>query len=525
MISNATSFQIPFGGGLNTLSGPLSIANNESPNCKNVHGTLASTLQRRNGNTLIDTALSGTSSNGLFDYWQDSATHFLMDYVDDNLYKMDSVSGSFDGTLDSLTFGTAMSNNVMEFDQFNESGVNYLIMSTHSRDTIQKWTGSGDTTDLSSDADLPAGKYIKSWRGYLFIANVSSYESRAYYNNVSGSVVGATAWDPLDYQDIRTNDGDFITGLAVLKGRLYTFKRYSIHRWTYFGGTPLFGLKTSVTGIGTQSSKTIVNITHPKYGEVLVFLGTDGRFYIFDGSQAVPISTKIEINNGVTEFYLNSLNHDHTDRAVATNYEANHWYMCWVPTGSATTPNWCIVWDYYTDAWWPFNGMNASACTTALSGGTKKLYWAGADDGKLYQGNSGDSDNGTAITANYESKKFDTGDYPMLKAQEYVDLQFKNTPAETIHIYNRSDWVNSWGDAESRSLAGAGFILGSSSALLGTSVLGGSEGVGITIDLPVINHTEQLRFYTSSSNQAWHLYHAAIVAKGIGYGGSGINEN
>lgn len=512
MIDKATNIPIQFGGGLNTLSGPLSIEDNQSSNCKNVHSNITKTLQRLKGYSLLGVTSGNTNGYGLFEYRKDSNTYYLMAYIDTQLYKMDAPSGVLDGNLDSISFGTAMTGDDMEFEQVDEGGVNYLIMGTHSRDKLQKYDGT-TCSDLSADTDTPRPKYIKSWMGYLFCANVAGYESRIYYNDIADAITGDTDWSALDYQNIRTNDGDYITAQAVLKGRLYTFKRYSIHRWTYYGGTPLFGIKSSVTGIGTISSKSVVNITHPKYGEVLVFLAADKKFYIFDGSQVLPISTNIENDNGISEFNLSKLNFDYMYRACAVNDTTMHWYVCWVPTTSYN--NWGVIWDYYTDTWWPFDGQNANCVTSILSGGNRNIYWLGST-GTIYRFNHGNNNNGAVITSVYDTKKFSSGNLPLLKSYKYIELQLKNIPSASINIYHKSDWDSTWGTADSLSLDGGGFILGTS--LLGVGVLGGSFAISRVLDLPIINHSIQFRFGASDLYPSWHICGANMIVDGIGYG-------
>ncbi len=519
MITKDSNFPIPFGGGLNTTSGPLNIADNESPNCKNVCSGVSGTIQRRNGYSTLGGASMGeanTDGNGVYDYWTDENTHYLMAYIGTSLYKTDSVGGSFDGVMDAVTFGTAMSNNYMEFEQFNVSGTNYLIMATHGRDKLQKYDGT-TCTDLSTDADMPKPKYIKQWMGFLFCANLSGYESRVYYNTSSGNISGSTDWSSTKFEEIRTDDGDFITGQAVLKGRLYTFKRYSIHRWTYYGGTPLFGIKTAVSGIGAVSSKSIININHPKYGDILVFLGADGRFYAFDGSNVVPISAKIENDNRVSEFNLSKINRTNATKACAVDYKEKHMYMCWAPTG--TNNNWCISWDYYNDAWWPLQGINARSCGVGESGGKHLVYFM-VDTGSVYVFDSGNSDGSSNISAVYDTKNFNYGNQTMLKGHRYIELQLKNIGSYSLNLQHRSDWVTSWGDAASLSMYGDGFILGDDvNGVLGTSQLGGNTGTMRTEDLPIISHSEQFRFSTNNTNPAWQVYAADIVLGATGYGG------
>ena len=55
--------------------------------------------------------------------------HYLICYLDGTLYKIDVSGSAFDGNLDAITFGSAMSDDIMEFEQFNDAGTNYLLMS------------------------------------------------------------------------------------------------------------------------------------------------------------------------------------------------------------------------------------------------------------------------------------------------------------------------------------------------------------------------------------------------------------
>lgn len=515
MILNAVNIPLQFNGGLNTQTGPLGIADNESPNCKNVHTNLIGTLQRRMGHTEFEDSGTAQDGWGVFDYWQNATTHYLMVRIGNKLFKMDvNTNNEFDGTLDEISLGEGMANSITEFEQVDEGGTNYLVMSTHNRDPLQKWNGSGATTILSTDTDAPKPRHIKEWKGYLFCANIVNYESRVYYNNVSGTITSSTAWSATDYQDIRTTDGDYITGLAKLKGRLYTFKRYSIHRWTYFGGTPLFGIKEAITGIGAIASETIKNINHPKYGEVLVFLGADSKFYAFDGATVFPISTKIETdNNGISEFNLTKLSSSSLTLSHAEDYKTRHWYVCWVPTGSET--NWTIIWDYYTDTWWPMDGMIATSCGIGLDGGQHKLYFTKAN-GKLYTFDTGNNDDSSNVEALYDSKKYSRGNIPLLKNDHYLDLQLRNIDRD-VSLYTRSDWASSWGTAETLDCNAGGFILGTSE--LGDT-LGGPEAITRTVDLPVINHTQQFRIYTDDDDATWGVYGVDLVTAGSGYGKS-----
>lgn len=513
MIIKANNIPLEFHGGLNTLSGPMSIADNETPNCLNVHTNLMGTLERRKGYSELDDVTAGSNGNGIFDYRKDADTHYMVSYIGQYLYKMDVTANALDGTLDTVAFGTQMDNNTMEFEQFSDAGVEYLVMATHSRNTLQKWTGIGATTDLSPDTDMPKCKYIRQWKGYLFCANIENYESRVAYNTTSGAIKDNGDWDATDYQDIRTNDGDYITGLSLLKGRLYTFKRYSIHRWTYLGGVPLFSIKEAVSNVGAVSSKSIRNVTHPKLGEVLMFLAADANFYAFDGTQVHLLSSKINIDNGVSTFNMSKLNRDFLYKSCAVDYDQRHWYLCSVATGADN--NWTVVYDYYTDSFWPFD-IAMNACGLVESGGKKNVYF-GQDDGAVYRFDDGNTDNGSDVKSQWDGKKLGYKNRAILKKHRYIDLHFKNTPSNIVNFYHRSDWAVGFGTAKALAITDGGFILGTSK--LGDT-LGGPGGVHKTVDLPVINNTEQIKIYTCDSYEPWQLYAADIVVEGLGYGGT-----
>lgn len=509
---NTSSVPIPFGGGLRTVS-PLEAADNQSINCKNVHSDKDKILLRRKGTTALGTAGSGTTGNGMFEYLSTPTTRFLMSYVDAKLYKMDHDGTNYDGTLDEISFDTAMADDYMEFAQITESGTSYLVMSTHSRSVLQRWDGvTGVTIDLSSDANLFAPKFIMPWRGFLFCANMSGLENRVGYNNVQNAYIGATDWVGTDFQTISTNDGDVITGLAILRGRLITFKNFSIHKWDYLGGVPLFEIKEVVTGIGTPSSKSIININHPRLGEILMFLGSDKKFYAFDGNQVIPISTNIEKDNSISEFNMTKIDKANHNKAASVNYRKRSWAVNFVPTG--TSNDWCLVWDYSVDSWWPFDQLDAVSCGIAQHGGDDDLFFM-EDDGVVVQFDRGNTDQGSGINANYETKKFDAGQMPLLKETDHVDIHARNTPDSALNFYHRADYKPSWGDAKSLDLDQGGFILGTS--LLGDTLGGASAGI-ITVDIPSINQLIQFRLGGTDSATPWELISMQMVLSGVGHG-------
>jgi len=104
-----------------------------------------------------------------------------------------------------------------------------------------------------------------------------------------------------------------------------------------------------------------------------MFLGSDAKFYIFDGNQTYPVSQKIETSNGVSEFDLSKVNKSFLDKACAVDYKERHWYVCFIPL--STTNDWVIVYDYYTGAWWPMSDIQGFSCAIGLHNGQRQLFF------------------------------------------------------------------------------------------------------------------------------------------------------
>ena len=105
---------------------------------------------------------------------------------------------------------------------------NNALYDFNGTDTVHKITSG--TTD-STVAAIPAGKYAKWFHQFFFVAGVSANPSRLYFSNINAP----DTWTGADYIDVNADDGDIITGLAVLKDELLVFKKNRIWSLTGFG--------------------------------------------------------------------------------------------------------------------------------------------------------------------------------------------------------------------------------------------------------------------------------------------------
>lgn len=221
-----------------------------------------------------------------------------------------------------------------------------------------------------------------------------------FYNDWSGTDSG--------YNDITTPGDVGLTGSGILNDRMYVFKKWSVHRITYTGSTPLLDIKQAKKTVGTASPRSIKNIDIPGSGEVLIFLGTDKRIYLFDGYSTIPISDNISISNGISSIYLNNINSQALDKVYAVIHSDKNWYELFAPLGSSTLPANSIVIDFSTGKpiFWPNDNRNFKSGDVSDNGiGSRIAYVQGNTDGNIYLTNSTNSDNGTAINGYWTSFK------------------------------------------------------------------------------------------------------------------------
>lgn len=357
-------------------------------------------------------------------------------------------------------------------------------------------TGATITTNIA-----PSGKHNHVWYNYVWIANTSAKQDGVYYS----ASADPTTWIAIDYETMVTPGDVGITGMATLRGRMYVFKKRSIHRITYLGGTPLFDIKEVSSVIGTDSPRTILNIDIPNKGEMLIFLGTDQQLYVFDGYTVVPVSENVSTYNGVSTYCMKGdgstygINPAQLSKCHASNNTERHWYILFFPKDNDTSCKDGFIYDYYTNAFWPIhidqdgNDVFHVSCTSDNAAGALKTYTAGAVN--LWQFDSGTSDDGGNIDAYWTSNKMDMESEVIKKAIRNLTLTTSSSAATPLFSY-RCDWSSSWTDTE-------------------TLVASTQEH---TFDVPRFDELIQYKFQDDSTAASFELIRASIVAQLVGIG-------
>jgi len=502
-----------FSGGLNTKTSAKGLEPNFSPNCCNVHSNMYKSLVIRNGYTALTSAMAGGQLNGygLFKYTYLSPvtgmpTDMMIKFSDSKMWKMENV----DGTWDEVTMVTEQTSNIYSATVYSSYSVNYFIFSNYDMNTIQIY--SVDTISNINTATITGARYVISWKGHLWCLytkeNSTIFPYRLRRTNVNTYGVAVTDWTAgvSGYDDVITSDGDYGTALIGLKANIYIFKKNSIFRVTYLGGTPLVDIK-QMSSIGCNAPNTIKKITVMNGDEFLIFLGTDNRIYVFDGYNAPQsVSEFVLDDNDISPYSLDKINKARTLYACASNYTKKHWYVVFVPhTGSGTNNVGYIV-DYYATPFsiWPISGIAAATCLEMEDPtGDKNLYFDGYD-GITYQYDIGTSDNTVAINAYYETPKLKTDKFPYLKKIQQSQTYLKQIGNCDVTLSNRIDDITTYTN-NTVNLAGDGDKLGST-FILGTSKLASQQSITAVNDIPQVANSIQFKLASNTTTAKTTLY-------------------
>lgn len=343
----------------------------------------------------------------------------------------------------------------------------------------------------------PSGKYCINWHDIAWIANTAANPDGLYRS----ANADHTTWTITDCETFVTPRDVGVTGLAVLHGRLYLFKKFSIHRITYIGGTPLLDIKQVKSWVGTASPRSIQNVDIPEQGEVLMYLGTDLQLYKFDGYNTVPIGAPILNYNDVSSYCLAGngstygINPGYLANVHAVVYPQKHWYVLYFCLDNDTTPSDAFVYDYLNNCFWPFHFASAftASCNADNGAGQRKVYVAGANYAWLFD--NGNDDDDTAIDAYWDSMKISANAESYLKRARQMWLS-TSSAAVTPSFASRVNWDTSYDTADT---------------------LVTSQNTHI-IDVPKIGNLLQFRFSDNSKNAAFELYKMELMAQEIGGG-------
>lgn len=381
---------VPFTGGYNVGTAPSEIRPEDSPDCSNVINNINGELSKRFGSMrYIDQARSTNPYVSLYRVYGSTGTEIrkaLLGTTRDLIVHSTSDIGSQWVTLSSGFAHNQVWEGVMYNNRLVLTG-NKLVDPMLKYDVVVGTVANLQLTAGSQGFEIRA-KHVLNSRNQLIAANVvditqgaTYYTSRFYWTDVL-----VDTFTSQRRIDVRANDGEEITGLGELNGRVHIFKPTSISELTYtilnlstLGGDQT--VSTIVQGFGLFAPRTLANI-----GDGYILGAKDGlRFW--DGGRKSRLTVEQEsrsISLDIKPMIDRLIRAGTYKDSIGYYYPKRQWYV-WSfedpersPHGK---PNSVMVYDLSIGKWFPFRNWNANSLAS-LDGAT--------DNGDLIYGDSAD---------------------------------------------------------------------------------------------------------------------------------------
>ena len=273
----------------------------------------------------------------------------------------------------------------------------------------------------------PVGMFAEVWddrvwfvpktdRNQLQFTNKGSAEEMAYDNIIQ----------------VKGQDSDEIMAIKAYQDCLYIFKHRSAWRLTKLGESSYECMELPF-GVGTDSPASVANC-----GGFLTWRSKRG-IEIFNGTTL--------FNPPITELIpetLKSINEAAAGVCFGEENDKNNEYWLSVPTGTSTEPNLVIVLNYLRgDITKYVFAKEMTAMHNIRDANSALQFITGSSDGNLYKQDSGYTDDGTAISANFMTKQHcclagDKGVWNSLRRM-FINYICKTSDTISLKIYINQD--------------------------------------------------------------------------------------
>lgn len=226
-------------------------------------------------------------------------------------------------------------------------------------------------------------RFQSVYNNQFVMSGFSQMPSRIYWSEI-GEPEGV---QPTYYADIITNDGDRLTGHKFYNNSLVIGKLKSLFRLS--GTDPSnFSLAQLTSDYGSLSHKAMVTFQN------FIWMLDQKGIVQFDGAICSIVS-----NAKMDTFFANMNVPYAIDTACAVHFKQYNEVWFTFPYNGATLNNLIIVYDYLSNAWTHYDGINA-ACLFVAQGtqNVKTVFYGGYTGALFYFGASFMGDNGNAIT-------------------------------------------------------------------------------------------------------------------------------
>lgn len=463
--------QLDFGGGLNVGSQASMLAPNESPDMSNmINGSLGEASRRNGSRRYNNVSISTFPITSLYRHYVSSNNTNLKGLL---VTSKDAIYFSSNDTSPSfvkLSSGHSSGQRWRWVTQNNKAigCPNDLKDDIKSFDLTRASMTNLFQTFTESNTARISGRYPIVVRDYFILGNTAFfstssasdslirsttyYPSRAYY-----SLVGQPSSMTVSrFLDIRTDDGEEITGVGESNGFVHFFKETSIMEleFTQLNLTPLGGdqvLRQVVKGFGLFAPDTLANT-----GDGYIIGAKDGlRFW--DGGRKTRLEIEQEsrvISDKIKPIIERLIRFGTYRRSIGRYYPKKQWYIFAYedplkePRGKINS---ALVLDLKTATWWPFANWRPEAMVSMDGIGDRGELLYGDGDGFIMYADDDVSKNDARreLTLNAMDRVGDwTRGVPSLESVQEGTASVKMTVTDIVKyssitsmgVYNMNKW-------------------------------------------------------------------------------------
>mgnify|MGYP001609138190 CR=1 FL=1 len=391
---------VSFGGGVDYKSDCSEIRNDRSCDESNMISDYLGTAFKRNGSKrYITQAVSTNPVNSTIRVYQSTGATTKKALI------MTSWDGIYKSTGDITPYWIKIDSGLAHNQHFSFVAMKNKIIMTGDRltDPIKQLDITVNTSTpvpliafdpstTSINVNIRAKYNIQS-RNYYIAGNVADitagttyYPSRLFYSllDIPSSMTA------LRYIDYRTDDGEEITGMGELFGRVHIFKPSSIGELSFTilnlianGGDQI--LTPIVQGFGLLAPRTLANT-----GQFYIFLAKDG-IRMWDGGRRNRLTVTEEsriISTNIEPVIKDIIRYNTFNNCSGIYYPKKQWYIFSYedankfPRGRANS---VMIYDLVTGEWHPQKNWNAE-CFAIQDGITDngELFYGDSTDGYVY---------------------------------------------------------------------------------------------------------------------------------------------
>ena len=308
------------------------------------------------------------------------------------------------------------------------------LVITNGVDVMKTWTGSGNWTNLTTTGFTTLlGKCAAGFKGHLVIGDTSEDGTLKPYRIRWSNNSDATIWNGVTagfLNLVEDNENSRVMTLLALRQALIAYKYGSIVNLTYKAGVGgiYFSANQVIANSGAISRKGVCPV-----GDLdLHLMVTEDNIHIFDGFDFQRVSGNKYLGDRIKSSFFSELNWAKRGLIFCKAFPEQYKVVIIYPTGSSTVCDKARIWDWKEDAWHTRDFTNDGYSLISVGqffSARKALYGINSNIMTLFSGNT---DNGTAIDANFRTKLHDFSDLDrqlgkLKKTTERVELESKGT--------------------------------------------------------------------------------------------------